>query len=154
MPKYILVVFLLLGLSSCHSKNEKTSLIEEQIIGTWLSSECQPKDNFKSIKQEYTFSDDTVVETMNNYWDANCNNLLYSENLAIPLTKNGIIKSDTGENMLHLKWESYYESGEVKETHLSVYVEGSSLYFGNIDLDDNNTPSTIRFDEPFYKVED
>jgi len=155
--KYIPVVLLFLGLSSCKSKDEKANLIEEQIIGTWISSECitfrEPYENNKSINLQYTFSDDAVIDTLNYYIDANCNNLNYSEDSTSPLIKNGIFKSDTGEYVFHLEWVYHYESGDVKETNLSVYVEGSNLYFGNINLEDKNTPSTIRFDEPFYKLE-
>jgi hypothetical protein len=155
--KYLFVLSVIFSLISCKSKDEAVSSIEEQIIGTWVSSECftytNADKNSESQKQQYTFSDDTVIETWNYYVDSDCNNFIGSSDLISPLIKHQIIQSDTGESVLQLEWIYSFEDGTVTETNLSVYVEGSSLYFGNIDLKNNNIPSTIRFDEPFYKLE-
>lgn len=157
MLKYLLILSFITSLSSCKSKNEESSAIDEKIIGTWLSSECymhtNADKNSESQKQQYTFSDDTVTETWIYYGDSDCSNLINSSEILSPLIKHEVIKSDTGENVLVLEWVHYSEDGTVTETNLSVYVEGENLYFGSVDAEENNTSSTIRFDSPFYKQE-
>lgn len=157
MNKYFLILSILFGLTSCNSSNKENNSIENQIIGTWLSSECTTylnvKEDSKSQNLQYKFTSDTVTDTWNYYSDSSCLNFIGNAYLLSPLKKNEIIKSDTGESVLHLEWVYYYEDGTVTETNLSVYVEGQTLYFGSIEGEENNISSTVRFNTPFYKQE-